>query len=77
MLLYHFSLMTVLGKTASLQCVLDVSNTSSNHDKLAGAPVGFYACTTGSTNQVWTLADTPDHGKQLISQANGFCLTAC
>ena len=52
---------------------LDVSN----HDKLAGAPVGFYACTRGSKNQVWTLADTPDHGQQLISQETGFCLTAC
>jgi beta-galactosidase len=66
---------TSLGaiRNAVSEVCLDVSN----HDKLAGAPVGFYACTTGSTNQVWTLADTPDHGKQLISQANGFCLTAC
>ena len=58
--------------TESKLC-LDVSN----HDKLAGAPVGFFACTAGSANQIWTLADTPDHGKQLISKETGFCLTAC
>ena len=52
---------------------LDVSN----HDKAEGAPVGFYACTSGSANQQWTVRDTPSHDVQIVVAETGFCLTAC
>ena len=61
---------------------LDVSN----HDKDEGAPVGFWACTSGSANELWTRSP-PAFGPEasareasatrLVIQESGKCLTAC
>ena len=57
-----------------------------HHDKDEGAPVGFWACTSGSANELWTRSP-PAFGPEasareasatrLVIQESGKCLTAC